>query len=107
MDWTVAWLYEGDNRLFRRDGLTTQLWAVRDFLDDRVALGIGGAYIVLDHYSNQPETSGANRSLSGVVTLSGSYRFHPHWHMRTSWNRIVTDYNRDTDVILGGIGYRF
>jgi hypothetical protein len=26
---------------------------------------------------------------------------------RLSWNRIVTDYDRDTDVILGEIGYRF
>ena len=43
----------------------------------------------------------------GIVTLTTSYRFHPHWGVRASWNRIVTNYNRDTDVILGGIGYRF
>ncbi len=28
-------------------------------------------------------------------------------YLRTSWNRIVTDYDRDTDVIMGGVGYRF
>jgi len=46
-------------------------------------------------------------NLAGIVTLTGSYRIHRHWDVRTSWNRIVTDYNRDTDIILGGVGYRF
>ncbi|WP_157874822.1 hypothetical protein [Paraburkholderia atlantica] len=26
---------------------------------------------------------------------------------RVTWNRVMTRYSRDTDVILGGIGYRF
>ena len=106
LDWTMAWLYEGDNRLIRRNGLTTQLWAVREFLDDRLALGVGGgAYLVLDRRTSQQQD--IDEVLSGILTLTGSYRFHPHWDVRTSWNRIVTNYNRDTDVILGGIGYRF
>lgn len=106
LDWTVAWLYEGDSRLIRRNGLTTQLWAVRDFLDDRLAIGVGGgAYFVVDRQPSPQQSS--DEVLSGILTLTGSYRFHPHWDMRTSWNRIVTNYNRDTDVILGGIGYRF
>jgi hypothetical protein len=45
--------------------------------------------------------------LSGIVTLTASYRFDPHWFARLSWNRIVTGYDRDTDVILLGGGYRF
>ena len=31
LDWTVAWIYEGDDQLSRRNGLATQLWAVRSF----------------------------------------------------------------------------
>jgi hypothetical protein len=27
--------------------------------------------------------------------------------VRFLWHRIVTDYNRDTDVVLLGLGYRF
>ena len=46
-------------------------------------------------------------TVSGIVTLTASYRFHPHWDLRTSWYRIVTSYDRDTDVLLGGVGYRF
>jgi hypothetical protein len=107
VDWTVAWLYEGDNRLVRRNGLTTQLWAARAFLDRRLALGIGGgAYFAIDRQEGS-EQSGFDETLAGIITITGSYRFHPHWAMRVSWNRIVTNYNRDTDVILGGLGYLF
>jgi len=107
VDWTVAWLYEGDNRLVRRNGLATQLWGTRAFLDRRLMLGIGGgAYVAVDQQTG-PERGSTNEVLSGIVTMTGSYRFHPHWAMRTSWNRIVTNYNRDTDVIMGGIGYLF
>lgn len=108
MDWTAAWLYEGDNRLNRRNGLSTQLWAVSAFMDDRFALGVGGgAYIAIDRYHNLLPDNDGHRPVSGIVTLTGSYRFHPQWDVRTSWNRIVTNYNKDTDVILGGVGYRF
>ncbi|MBK5274240.1 MAG: hypothetical protein JJE30_04220 [Desulfuromonadales bacterium] len=44
---------------------------------------------------------------AGIFSLTGSYRLQPHWAIRTTWNRIITNYNMDTDVILGGIGYRF
>ena len=108
VDWTIGWLHEGDNRLVRRDGLTTQLWAVKAFFEDRFAIGVGGGvYIVLDRYRHLLENRKGGQALSGLVTLTGSYRFHPRWDLRTSWNRIVTDYNRDTDVILGGVGFRF
>jgi hypothetical protein len=108
VDWTIGWLYEGDNRLVRRNGLTSQFWLVKAFFEDRFALGVGGGiYVILDRYKHLLENRESGQALSGLVTLTGSYRFHPDWDLRTSWNRIVTDYNRDTDVILGGVGYRF
>ena len=108
LDWTLGWLYEGDNRLSRRNGLTTQLWGAKAFMDDRVALGFGaGAYINIDRYYNALRNNERRRYLSGLVTMSASYRLDPDWALRLSWNRIVTNYNSDTDVILGGLGYRF
>lgn len=106
VDWTVSWIYEGDSRLIRRDGLASQLWAVKAFFDDRVALGVGsGAYVAIDRHPDRGQDG--HRSVSAIATFTGSYRLHEHWCLRTSWNRIVTDYDRDTDVIMGGIGYRF
>jgi hypothetical protein len=45
--------------------------------------------------------------LSGIVSASASYRFTQHWAARVTWNRVVTRYSRDTDVLMGGVGYRF
>jgi hypothetical protein len=108
MDWTVSWLHEGENSLIRREGLITQLWAVNEFFDGRLNLGLGGgAYLAVDRYRD-PEKYGASDDLvAGIVTLTAGYRFVPQWGIRVSWQRIVTDYNRDTDVILAGIGYMF
>lgn len=110
LDWTAGWLHEGDARLVRRNGVTSQLWAVQPVLDDRVVFGIGGgAYMAIDRYVNpRPgETGCGSKAASGIVTLTAAYRFTPNWSIRTSWNRVVTSYNRDTDVLMGGIGYRF
>ncbi|HEY5513935.1 MAG TPA: hypothetical protein VIK40_09865 [Geomonas sp.] len=104
LDWTLAGLYEGDNRLIRRDGVITQLWATEQLLDGALSVGAGGgAYFNVGHYRH-PEGS---RPLSGIISLTGSYRFTPHWAVRACWNRIVTSYERDADIFLGGVGYRF
>ena len=104
VDLSLSWLNEGDNRLVRRHGMLTQLWAVKAFFRETLTLGIGGgAYLSLKRY----DVLGSDRFLSGVVTLTTSYRLTPEWQVRASWNRIVTTYDRDTDVIMGGIGYRF
>lgn len=102
VDWTVAWLYEGDNEASEMNGLATQLWAAKAFFDDHLALSIGaGPYIAMDRLHDH------QIRVSGIDTMSAAYRFHPHWGTRVSWNRIITSYNRDADVWLAGLTYRF
>jgi hypothetical protein len=110
MDVTVGYLHEGNSDLVRRDGLTTQLWATRAFFSDRLTLGVGaGVYIALNQRSNTDVTgdNDTDDRFAGIVSMSAAYRFGEHWTTRVTWNRIVTRYNRDTDVILAGVGYRF
>lgn len=108
LEGSVAWLYEGDKRLTRRNGVSTQLWAVKDFFAGQLSLGVGaGPYFSVDHYKHDNGNQERARVVSGVVTMSAGYRFFQQVCLRASWNRIVTNYDRDTDVILGGIGYRF
>jgi hypothetical protein len=108
VDGSVSWIYEGDKRLTRRNGVSTQLWAVKDFFAEQLGIGIGaGAYFSVDNYHDNDGNQEKNSAVSGIITMTASYRFHPHWNLRTSWNRIVTNYSRDTDVVLGGVGYRF
>lgn len=45
--------------------------------------------------------------MSGIVSISASYRLSDRWLTRITWNRVVTRYDRDTDVIQAGLGYRF
>jgi hypothetical protein len=88
--------------------VTTQLWLVRPFLRERFVLGVGaGPYIAVDNHPEALTPSENPDRVAGLVTLTGSYRLSPDWFTRLSWNRIVTEYSRDSDVVLLGVGYRF
>lgn len=106
-DWTIGWLDEGNPGPLRRDGLLTQLWLVRPFFDDRLTLGIGaGPYVALDKL-RKPESGGDDDlAVAGMITISVAYQFRPPWIIHISWSRIVTNYDRDSDVLLGGLGFR-
>lgn len=105
---TLAWMFEGDKRLTRRNGVSTQLWFAKDFFADQLVLGIGaGPYFSVDHYEHSNGKQERANVVSGIVTMTASYRFFRQVCLRGSWNRIVTNYDRDTDVVLGGIGYKF
>ena len=109
VDVSVGYIDEGDTALLRRSGVTAQLWAVREFLaSDRLAMGVGfGPYVAIDtHHAPGPGEGGASK-YSWMLTATASYRFGQNWDARLSWNRITTNYNRDTDLLLFGIGYRF
>jgi hypothetical protein len=107
LEWTARGLYEGRSTLIDRYGLTTQLWLAKPFLHDRIALGIGyGGYFAVDQRRGGQGHHG-NAFISEVASISGSYRLSEHWHVRATWDRTITSYNRDSDIFLGGIGYRF
>jgi len=104
VEWTAGALYEGKSNLIDRYGLTTQLWLAKPFFDDRMALGAGvGFYLAQDRL--REDRSGG--FLTEIVSITLSYRLSTHWLIRSTWDRIITDYDRDTDIFLGGIGYRF
>jgi len=41
------------------------------------------------------------------VIVTASVRFGREWVGRFSWNRILSNYDRDTDIMVFGAGYRF
>ena len=104
VEWTVGTLYEGRSDLIDRYGVTSQLWLARPFFDDLLALGVGlGFYLAEDR--RREDRSGL--FFSEIVSITASYRLTERWHLRGTWDRIVTNYDRDSDIFLGGIGYRF
>jgi len=108
VDVSVGVINEGDAGLVRRRGVTAQIWGVREVLaSDRLALGVGfGPYVATDrNRTAAPGDADASR-FSWIITATASLRFGRHWDARFSWNRITTHYNRDTDLLLFGVGYR-
>jgi hypothetical protein len=79
----------------------------RSFFDNRLTLGVGaGSYYALDTHrvKDGMDTGG---KVSVLLTMSAAYNVTRHWYVRASWNRVMTSYDKDSDIYLGGIGYRF
>jgi len=100
---SAAFMREGGTHLLRRDGVIVQGWLEPSFSGDRFTLGVGlGAYFAVDRDHPDPNSTIA----AGVVTLGASYRLGRDWSGRFQWHRIHSDYDRDADILLFGIGYR-
>jgi hypothetical protein len=108
VDGTIAWINEGDAELIRRNGVTAQLWLTHAFFDNCFTLSVGGGvYYSIDKYRDPVPGEANEKSLEDLITMSVSYRFSNRWLTRASWNRVASDYNRDTDIFLLGLGYQF
>ena len=105
-DFTLSLIDEDNREEIRRAGLACQVWVVDAFLDRRLVLGIGaGPYPFLDRES--PMGEGTQLDFAGLVTLTAGYRFADHWIARFHWNRVATRDDRDADMFLLGVGYRW
>jgi hypothetical protein len=104
---TLSWINEAHTSLNTRDGVAAQAWVRRSFFDDKLALGVGaGPYYAVDTHRSPggPDTGGR---VSILLTMSAGYNVTEHWTARVSWNRVMTTYDKDSDIYLAGVGYRF
>ncbi len=108
---SVGFLNEGNAQLIRRNGITAELWAEPSFDSGMFSIGAGfGGYSAIDKYRPAP-----GRHVSYIASATVSARplaklensALQNFDVRFMWHRIVTDYSRDTDVVLFGLGYRF
>ena len=103
VDWTVTALDEGDADLAHRRGVAAQLWLIRS-LNEKVEFGMGGGpYLAWDGR----DTQGHGTRLTGLLSATARYHFDRRWVAQVAWNRVVTDYHRDADLILVGVGRKF
>ena len=108
VDWTASAIYEGDPEIIRRSGVATQLWFVNTFFNDRIAFGGGlGPYVYLDH--KHPASAGKKNpaAVAPLASLTCSVRLSEHWIVRAVFDRVTSNYNRDSDIFLLGFGYRW
>jgi hypothetical protein len=107
VDATVSWLDEGKTVLTRRNGAAVQAWLGRSFFGNTLRLAVGaGPYVAVDTYRASGTTQ-TDDKVSLLVTMSASYQMTRHWLVRASWNRVLTGYDKDSDIYLAGVGYRF
>lgn len=106
IDWTASGIYEGDPKIIRRNGFAAQLWAVNTFSNERISVGAGlGPYIYLDR--KHPPGGDAPAAVAPLASLTMSVRLSEQWIVRMMFNRVASNYNRDSDIFLVGLGYRW
>jgi len=107
VQWTLAWLDEGDADRVRRQGAAAQAWLYRDAFDDKLQLGVGaGIYLAWDR--RVPGRGGEyTRRVANLFSMTAAYRVTPKWRVRATWHRVDSDYHRDADILLVGAGYSF
>lgn len=107
LDLTVAGISEGNNNFAKREGIASELWLKKNYLDDRLSLSVGtGIYAGVDQKKSL-EGAGPNAFAAGIVSTSASYKLTDNWSARLTWHRALTSYNRDSDIVVAGIGYQF
>jgi len=103
IDWTVTAINEGNTAQSKRNGIATQLWLIRS-LNEKVELGMGaGPYFT----AKVPDAEGQRSHKAGLVSIAGRYHLAKRVVAEAAWNRVVTDYHRDADLLLIGLGYSF
>lgn len=114
LDGSVSFTYEGDPRIVRRSGVGVQVWPVNTFFNHRIAVGLGlGAYVYIDNKhlgpSRQlaPGLSVNTPAVAPLISPTFAVRLSESWLVRLMMHRVVTNYNRDSDVFLVGAGYRW
>ena len=107
VEWSVTALNEGRVGLVERKGAAAQLWLLRP-LTDRTVLELGtGGYLMRDRVDRDSVTEPSKTHLVPIVTLGARYRVSPLWRAQLSFSRVVTDYHRDSDILLLGVGRLF
>ncbi|MRX10696.1 hypothetical protein GJ697_22950 [Pseudoduganella sp. FT25W] len=103
VDWTVTAINEGNTAQSKRNGVATQLWMIRS-LNPKVEIGMGaGPYFNV----KVPDGEGQRSHKAGLVSIGARYHLAKRIVAEATWNRVVTDYHRDADLFLIGLGYSF
>jgi hypothetical protein len=90
IDMTISGIDEGKNKFTNRVGIAPELWWKRNVLDDRLSLSVGAGVDAGLDGRRKSEGYASDKFAAGVT-----------------WHRILTNYNRDADVVTAGIGVNF
>lgn len=104
VDWTASFIYEGNPEIVRRSGFATQVWAVNNFFENRVTVGLGlGPYVYIDRKHPADAGNINPAAVTPLASLTITNRLSERWNMRLIVDRVTSSYNRDADVFLLGL----
>jgi hypothetical protein len=103
--WSVSLISEGDTTQMRREGLAAQFWLTRAFAGRHVELEMAAGPYFTRVVLMDAEPSRIVWTTSAKITVGAGFRIDNELCLRLHWNRILTSYNRDTDVLDVGLGY--
>lgn len=107
---SIGYFDEGGLDSVRRDGIAAQIWFSQRSADDRWLIGFGaGPYFSRDFPEEERRNSGSSVTIRTSTRYSMVVGRHiwGHWAGRLQWNRTLTRYHRDTDVLMMGLAYQW
>lgn len=109
-DVSIGYFDEGGLDSVRRDGIAPQIWFSQRSADGRWLIGFGaGPYFSRDFPAEDRRNAGSSVTIRTSTRYSMVIGRHirGHWAGRLQWNRTLTRYHRDTDVLMVGLAYQW
>jgi hypothetical protein len=107
VEWSVIYMNEGRVDKAERKGVSGQLWLLRPFTT-RTVLEMGvGAYAMRDQLDRLDPNAERENHVAPIASIGMRYRISDDWRAQLTWSRVITSYERDSDVFLLGAGMAF
>lgn len=109
IDASLTYCDEGNIDSVKRDGVTPQVWFSKRSSDLFVlSFGIGPYFSrMFPKHDNSSENKSVNIRTSMRYSMLAGIDLWRHWSVRLQWNRTLTTYHKDTDVLQVGISYKW
>jgi hypothetical protein len=90
-----------------RKGVSAQLWLLRPFTQ-RTVLEMGlGPYAMRDQLDRTDPNAERENHIAPIASIGMRYRITDSLRAQLTWSRVITSYQRDSDVFLLGAGVAF
>jgi hypothetical protein len=66
-----------------------------------------GPYAMRDQLDRNDAHDDRRTRVAGLASIGMRWRVAGDWRAQLTWNRVITDYARDSDVFLFGVGAAF
>ena len=107
VEWSVILMNEGKVDAAERKGVSGQLWLLRPFTE-RTVLEMGfGAYAMRDQLDRTDPHAERDGHVAPIASIGMRYRLSDSLRAQLTWSRVITSYERDSDVFLLGAGLAF